>query len=339
MRRFVLVLMVFFFSISILAGQEMSADVDQSAGVFPLTLVLDAAGLTGNGLGTELDYMWRPDWPMELPPDSFKVQNGTIRRAVVEGDGVSLVLRYGPDGWVEEFPFMLNGRMAQVSFIYNEFPEIPEMTLAFYSGEDPYRFEFLEYDDPYSAMVRASCGEFWYFISLSKRGNVIMETWYDEEGLALGAYAFSLIKIGDYPRISAFRDYRNPGVLTEFFYDSRNLLTESSWFGGVFKVLYFREDLPRYWERRPFYFGDVREGATYGGRAGNFTLQWDESSFLVRIAGEAGIEPAEYRYEYSLDEKGNWIERREIRMVHRFGILVPTPGTVFKRVLEYSITE
>jgi len=326
--------MVFLLPISALLAQEMpGTEMTESAGIFPLTLILDAAGLTGDGNKTGPDNFWRPDWPLELPPDSFTVQNGKISGAVISGDEVSLVLRYDPEGRVEEFPFMLNGKMAMVSLMYRGNQEIHAMDLGFGSEEGSYRFEFLEYMDSFPSLVRVSYGELWCFISLSKRGNVIMETWYDEEGVALGAYAFSLIRIGENTRIGAVRDYSNRDGFIEYFYDSRNLLTECSGFNGVFKVLYFMEDLPRYWERRP---------ANSNGE-GNFSLQWDENGALLRIS--AADNPAEtppinsrvdYRYEYTLDERGNWIERREIRMISRFGLLVPSPGTTFTRVLEYN---
>ncbi|MCL2320427.1 MAG: hypothetical protein FWC45_10105, partial [Treponema sp.] len=108
--------------------------------------------------------------------------------------------------------------------------------------------------------------------------------------------------------------------------------------GGLFGVLYYREDLPRYWERLP------RTGMAGGTKdregAGNFSLQWDEEGSLVRISYRTASpgtfeSPVEYRYDYTLDERGNWIERREIRMIRRLGLLVPLPGITFTRVLEY----
>ena len=331
MRRLFPVLLILLFPLFALLAQEPG--ITKSSFPFPLTPVLDAAGLTANEQGKSTGDFWQPDWPLDLPPDAFKVQNGTIIRAAVEGNGYSLKLRYDPEGRVGEFPYLLNGSMAQVSLVYRSALTVHELTLALLSGELSCSFEFLEYDDAYPSMVRVSCGEAWYFIALSKMGNVIMETWYDEEGIALGAYAFSLTEIGAASRISAFRDYGNNGADMEFFYDSRNLLTESSGFNGVFKVLYFREDLPRYWERRPLNAGETRESV------GKFSLQWDEKDFLVSITAENGNLPddaAECRYEYTLDGRGNWIERREIRMLHRFGLLVPSPGTTFRRILEYN---
>jgi len=323
MKRFFPVFLLLF-PLSVLLAQEPG--ITQSSFPFPLTLVLDAAGLTAKGEGKSTGGFWQPDWPLDLPPDAFKVQNGTIGRALVEGNGYSLGLRYDTEGRLREFPFLLNGRMAQASLVYGEALTVHELIL---TDELSYRFEFLEYDDSYPSLVRVSRTDAWYFIALSKKGNVITETWFDEEGIALTSYAFSLTEIGGASRIRAFRDYGNNGADMEFFYDSRNLLTESSCVNGVFKVLYFREDLPRYWERRPL----------DGGSAGKFSLQWDEKGFLVSVSAENGKLPddaAECRYEYSLDWRGNWIERREIRMLRRSGLLVPSPGTTFRRILEYN---
>ncbi|MCL2130028.1 MAG: hypothetical protein FWH35_06730, partial [Treponema sp.] len=213
----------------------------------------------------------------------------------------------------------------------------------------------LEYGNDYPSLVRVEYGDFFYFISLSKGGDVIMETWFDEDGNALGAYAFSLVKNGERSRIASARDFSNADGTMDFFYDSRNLITGISNSSGIFQVQFFLEGLPRYWERRPImageaelYTGDsgVREAELYPGNdggAGNFSLQWDERGLLVRIAGgqgrtgdaEEGFD-IDYRYEYVLDGRGNWIERRETRMVRQMNLLVPAPGTVMKRVLEYS---
>jgi hypothetical protein len=73
-----------------------------------------------------------------------------------------------------------------------------------------------------------------------------------------------------------------------------------------------------------------------------YVFQWDEKGFLVRLLGRAGGEAQDSidsRYEYTLDEKGNWIERREINMIRRLGLLVPVQGAALKRNLEYREAE
>ena len=324
-----------------------------SAGIFPLSLVLDGVEYAGDNTGA-----WRPDWPLELPPDAFKTSDGEISRVTIEGDGISLIFGYDAEGRLEEFPFMLNGTMAQVGIVYGDESEIREMELTFpaeepangdaareapdsgeAAGSEPWKLEFLQYLDTSPVLVRACRGDAWYFIYLTRGGNWISETWYDAEGNFLDAYSFSLTEIGERRRIRELRDYSADGSDWEFYYDSRGFLTETSGPGGVYKVLYYREDLPRYWEypSRKDILGTA-DGAV------NYSLQWDESDFLVRVTGQSspGMDEenlSDCRYEYTLDERGNWIERREIQMKRRVRLLVPAPGTTFTRVLEYRPQE
>jgi hypothetical protein len=323
-RLICLFTMIFF--ASALEAQEMAEETPVAAGIFPLALILEEARYASYDPNA-LRPVWRPDWPVELPPDAFRVVSGEISRAEIETEEYSLSMSYSPEGLVEEFPFMLNDKMTQAGIVYGESAEIRKMVLTFPSGEEPWELEFLGnfsfHEDYFPFIVRGFCSGVWYFIYLSRGVNEIIETWYDENGSILGAFKFSLTLIGKDLRIRAIFDYTITEE-TEYHYDSRGFLTEASGPGGLYKVLYYREDLPRYWERRP------AEDEMGGG---NFTLQWDEAEFLLRISG--GDNPVDYRYEYTLDERGNWIERRETRMIQGFGLLVPSQGTVFMRKLEY----
>jgi hypothetical protein len=295
-----------------------------ATGTFPLALVLERAQYAGDA------GAWRPDWPFELPPDAFKVLEAELSRASIVGEGHDLSLAFRPDGLVEEFPFMMTGRIAQVSLVYNETSEIRELTIAFPAGEESWKIEFLEHEDSLPTLARGFRMNTWYFIYIVWGINEVRETWYDVEGNFLGAYGFTFADIGQNRRIRAVRDFSAPGESAEFHFDSRGLITEASLGSGLYRVLYFREDLPRYWERRPI-AGDLLE-------TGNFSFQWDVNGILVRITEgsyEDEVTTVDLRYEYDFDERGNWIERREIRMIRSMGHLVPTQGTIFRRVLEY----
>ena len=335
--------LAFFFPVLALQAQNNEVAANPADGLFPLTLVLEGARNAGEPLTVTAGEVsglgfWRPDWPLVLPPDAFSVRSGQISGCRLEGEGISLVFRLGLGGLVEEFPFMVNGRMAQVSLVYRGQSEIEQMNLSFGSGEGPWKLEFLEYRDFFPYLVRASFGELWYFIYFSAGVNEIIETWYDAEGNALGAFGFYLAETGKSYKIREIRDFFDPGNFTAFHYDSWGLLTESLGPLGFFKVLFYKEKLPRYWERRPFsrFIIEDVSGETLG-ETGNFYLQWDGEAFLLRILGvEENPDPyVDYRYEYQLDEMGNWTERRETRMIRNLGLLVPTPGPTFTRVLEY----
>ena len=291
-------------------GEEARADE-----IFSLSLILEGADYAASGA------VWRPDWPLDLPPDAFKVKSPGISRSLILGDNINMEFRFNREGRIEEFPFVLFNSMVQVSLAYRE-TGLRELVLNFPGGDDPWKLEFLESIDSYPSLVRCSRGEAWYFIALSHGVNEINETWYDEKGRILGAYRVSIIEIGKGKKTWALRDYSLPEEDTEYHYDSRGLITDISGPGGVYKVLYYLEDLPRYWEQ--------------GGR---YSLQWDSNGLLLRIADENpedySGETVDYRYEYTLDEMGNWIERREIQMVPGLGLLVPMPGRTLKRILEY----
>lgn len=296
---------------------------------FPLALVLEAAEFAALSGG-----VWRPDWPASLPPDAFRVTSGDVSGITLEGEGVLLSVRYGPgEDRLREFPFMLNGRMAQVSLAF-QCGEIRGITVEFLPGEI-WEMEVLEREascPAFPALVRVQAGGAWYFISLSRWARGITEVWADVQGNVLWMYGFYLAEFAGDLRIRTVRDMANPASPgTDFYYDSWGFPAVISGPGGFFSALRYRDAFLRYWERRPAGSGEDEV----------FYFQWDAGGFFVRMVagtGEPGAAsglPSEYRFEYTLDDRGNWIERREIRMVYHAGLLFPVPGAVFTRVLEY----
>jgi len=335
LRRFVCLVGLFFLLLQ-LHAQESDGEKPDSGGVFPLALVLEWAEYAAG--------WWKPDWPLEMPPDAFKVPLGEISACEINCDDFSLAYKIDEEGRVEEFPVMLNGEIAQAALVYSG-QNVQEIAVTFPSGDNPWKLEFLEYRNSSPYLVRAYCAGsegdegLWYFVYFSWGVSEILESWYDETGKALGAYGYSLAEVGRKYRIRAVKDYSapSPDNSTEFFYDSRGLVTGTSGPAGFFNVLYFREDSPRYWERRPTPIEENDSGDDNLIVSGNFTFQWDETGLLRRLSGEDenGL-LLDCRYEYTLDERGNWIERRETRMIRDLGLLVPAAGTTFTRVLEYK---
>ena len=117
---------------------------------------------------------------------------------------------------------------------------------------------------------------------------------------------------------------------TIYHYDSQNRVSALLSPQGSSKATYYREALPRYWNH-------AGEGL--------LALQWDEKGLLVNLRREdenpeqAEVSPLDTRYEYTLDWKGNWIERREIPRVRRFGVLFTSPGLTIRRTIVYSAGE
>lgn len=315
MRRFFFCILLVIIHTFTLHAQDFEESPEYY--IFPLTLALEGVKHAG---------VWQPDWPLELPPDAFKVVSAELSRAAISGEDFFFSVNYGKNGLAEEFPLILNGKMAQVYLSYNDNAEISKMIITF-PEDDRWEMEFLEYSGFFPVLVRAFRSGLWYFIYFFESVSEIRETWYDVDGNFLGAYTISLADIGKERRIWELRDFSVTGGDTEFYYDSRGLLTEKSGPYGMYKALYFREDLPRYWERSML-------SESQDPNSGNFTLQWDAGGMLLRVSGEPDL--ADFRYEYTLDDKGNWIERREIRMINRLGLLIPSRGITIKRVLEYK---
>lgn len=363
MHRLLCVFTVIFL-VSTLQAQEQERPGFRT---FPIFLVLEAAGRAKEASGRLwpdrdilLSEVWRPDWPLEIPPDSFKTISGDFSRIIVRSGNYSLNCAYDSEGRPEEFPLYLNGQIAQVSLFCDENSEIRKITLDFPNmnpvseeadtapgdASDSWILEMPDdflFNSPGSAAqaIRVSWGGELYFVFLSGGGNEFLETWYTTEGNALGIYEFTCVKIGPSRRISVIKDLSNNST-EERYYDSRGFLTDISGPFGVYRVGYFREDLPRYWDRRAqTRTGDgTGEAGDYNNMPVNLSLQWDERGLLVRMStASAGEILVDSRYEYSLDSQGNWTERREIRMVRAFGYLVPSPGYVVRRVLEYRQAE
>jgi hypothetical protein len=335
-----------------LSGQEAA---DPDSGLFPLSLLLDAA-VSGKS-------PWRPDWPAAMPPDGFALSSGrAIALSLVLPAGyLDVAPGNGPDdsgeaaagtaeddageeaaveyrlvrdaaGRFTEFPFFVNGVLYQATAEYGGAGPgaAGKITLDNPAAPDPWEFEFLEYRQGAPTLVRISHSGTWYFAApeyLDMRTN---ETWYDTEGAAQAFFALEY-RLENGERQLVFTDRRSDqgeAILT-YDYNSAGRVSGISAPEGEYAALYNAAARPRYWERP----------------GGAYILQWDEKGLLTRITGvsqaETAAEPQQIdiRYEYTLDERGNWIERRETSLARRFGRLVPESDAAIRRRINYEDKE
>jgi hypothetical protein len=282
---------------------------------------------------------------VDIPPDGFTLRQGEAQAITLTLESRELRLRTGKNGRFEEFPFLYGGDLLQARSHLGEDGGIRGFTL---EAEDPWDIEFLPAGEIPARLARISRGDAVYFAALQTA--VFPETWYDGEGTVLGVFDFPSGAGGDGPgRITGRFEGAETGAYDEQYdFDSFGNVQGIETPRGRFSALYNHTGRPRYWER-PIPPPSPDKAAEGEGEAfkpdpgpppyQTLTLQWDERGLLVRLtpappSPEEG-QGEEYRYEYTLDERGNWIERRERRMIRQFGVLVPDRLTRISRIIEY----
>ncbi|MDR3166304.1 MAG: hypothetical protein LBT93_00030 [Treponema sp.] len=317
-----------------LSGQER-------AGGSPGEIPPEEAGETGPALFSVAllvnavyagNFPWGPDWTPAFPPDGFILSSGNVLSITLTLDSETYTLRQNDKGFFEEFPFLLAGTLRRVRTNFDPSGAIREFLL---DDEIPWRLEVLEYADnvlfPVSApsLIRILREDTAYFVLLGYTTRGFSETWFDAEGSGLAYWEADFIPHSGGNRLKSLAGADGAGaVFGEWDYDSGGNLVEIRGPGGTYSALYNWRGLPRYWERRL-----LPEGFE------SYTLQWDEAGRLVRLSGFSGPgekDLVDFRYDYSLDERGNWTERRETRMFRRFGVLFPGPGFTVKRTINYN---
>jgi hypothetical protein len=93
---------------------------------------------------------------------------------------------------------------------------------------------------------------------------------------------------------------------TGIFYNNEGLISRMEEAGLTLSALYTERKMPRYLERPVVGGPELPDGIETA--AGRYNFQWDEAGRLVRLSGNS----LDCRYEYTLDSRGNWTERREI---------------------------
>jgi hypothetical protein len=319
----------------LLAGDAPSAGAEEAAAeeaappfipLLPLILAVERG-----------EIPWTPDWPPEIPPDAFAVPAGRPVSITLSTEGGEYRLRRNSRGLLEEFPLLLDGAFVQARVRFGPGGEI----LMFSIASEPERVvEFQPVPPGEPSLARFSVGEETWFVAGQYAGEGYTETWYDGEG---GFQGFFQTGLGEGRIISREGISSSGEVRGRYYYDGFGNVSEIDGEPGVFSALYTGLNRPRYWEFRPA--GGDAPGAGEG-EAGDtapaetarrYVLQWDERGLLVRLSGGAeGEDGEEYRYDYSLDSRGNWTERRERRMIRRFGALAAGPGPVIRRRIEYG---
>ncbi|MDR1986032.1 MAG: hypothetical protein LBP88_03545 [Treponema sp.] len=296
--------------------------------------------------GIQKDIAWRPDWAITVPPDAFTLTAGKAAAITLVLEGAEYRVCW-KNGSLVEFPVCLQGSFAQIQRVLRDSKKIKSLTIR---KDLSWNLEVIHYENPYRFLARLTGGEQVYFLAFQSDHTGISETWYDPEGNALGFFSSRFRYAGEDLRIGSLVSYTGGDETSEWYeYDSFGNVSEILAARGSFSALYYQNNqknqqksYPRYWERQVLEEPSPDSGGEdppITGGIQNYTFQWDEKGFLVGMleGSDRHAEPAAAsRYEYTLDRRGNWIERQEIRMVPRLGVLIPSPGLTIKRLITYE---
>ncbi|MDR2143482.1 MAG: hypothetical protein LBP29_03835 [Treponema sp.] len=345
-----------------LAAQEELGprSTDLSATDLSVTALLGAAD--------GLFLAWRPDWPLSVPPDLFytlpesgasgitvgfeEPKENFAEQAKGEGDGGSGaagsatggsgasgnnaagsaaagngagkttagdagVSAEWQNGRLARFPVLRDSSFTQAASEYDAAGMLVAIT------GDGLEMAIVESDEegrPVIVRIRTESG--YFFAALEYAPGRVTETWYDERGFPLRVLYTG--ETGDSVRIS-YGENGAEAEAREFFFNSYGSVSEINSPAGTWSAQYERRGFPRYLERN------------LGNGIERYSFQWDEAGRLTRLS--ARIEDgssADSRFEYVLDDRGNWIIRREIRMTNLSGRLFPGPGAVVRRRIQYG---
>lgn len=286
------------------------------------------------------DIRWQPNWPITMPPDAFVVEHGQARSITLTMESGLLQISWNRTSPVD-FPFLFQGKFIQTRRIFEESGKIRELIID--EAGRLWHIEFPDGDDPTLLIIRITQGEEVFFGVIQRALIRDMETWYDRDGTPLAVFTYRFDRSGEGPRIVKIQNqHTGEEAQTEQYQDSFGNISEIISPLGRFSARYTKDGRPRYWDRwilLPMPAGEDGEESVLPEFHQSYTFQWDEAGFLVRITGTPGPgeeDPVDIRFDYTLDERGNWIERREIRMIPRFGVLVPSPGPRISRAIEYG---
>lgn len=356
---------------SFLAAQDSAVQDSAAQAQPPADLSVTALAGAADGLF----LAWRPDWPLSVPPDLFYTlpgsgaagitvsfeepkenfaeqaegegaeENGTegsrpagsaVAGSAAEGNstersaaGDAVISAEWQNGRLVRFPVFRDSSFTQAASEYDASGILTGIT------GDGFEMAIVESDEEgRPAIVRIRTGDGYFFAAVEYVPGRVTETWYDENGSPQRVLLYMYTgETGDSVRIN-YGENVAEAEARKFFFNSYGLLSEISSRAGTWSAQYERRGFPRYLERN------------LGNGIERYSFQWDEAGRLTRLSARvrdssdqnsgSHVQEAGSRFEYDLDDRGNWIVRREIRMTNLSGRLFPGPGAVVRRRIQYG---
>lgn len=207
----------------------------------------------------------------------------------------------------------------------------------------------LDYDEENRpVLVRLLIADEYFFSALEYASGRVTETRYDQDGLPAAVMyrdnSGETVRIRYGNTVSGSENTAGAGAAPSAVAETRRILLNASGAAselrssaGIWSALYERRGLPRYLGRT-LSAATVENGAAPAPVSERYSFQWDENGRLIRLTGTNtdGQAVSDSRYEYTLDSRGNWTERREITMRNAAGRLFPAPGLTVRRRIVYD---
>jgi len=326
--------------------------------------------------------VWRPDWPLDMPPDLFSAGSSALSIIADFGDEGRIEFSRDSGGRILSFPLLMNAQgegkpgaaaagtaantgpgTATAGAAANAGPEAEpdsgQQSKVFFQGRCEYdregRLSKLIWKDPLAqsddsdaealrwdgdgrpVLWRVFSGDY-YFAALEYLADTLIETWYDRDGTGLFVV---ITESGKQTRIDSSQEERQE---TQVFYNSWGLISgieDPS--GNSVSALYNQQGMPRYLELTVVSVDGTADGGNASGNTAAsgrlvYTYLWDAAGKLVRLSG--GSPAVDCRYEYTLDSRGNWTERKEYSMKalgpEDWGRLVPYREKTVRRIVRYG---
>ena len=280
------------------------------------------------------ELRWRPDWPADIPPDGFSLQKGDRPRTLeLSNETTSYAVKRDSGGRLVEFPFFFEDSYAKVEAAYSETGAIKTMVVSIknYASESDDKsaqaeektmnIEFPDGFLPYSDLspggsfppIKVTSDDSIYYVFIFESPAFLTETWYDGNGEMLAFCKASVNTHNGAWRIRSLQIYSEAGVKFEDrFFDSFGNISEIRIEDRIFTSHFTGADRPVFWNCRDY----------------QYEIRWDAVGFLRSMKAKGGSDDAEieYRYEYELDPRGNWIKRIEAAYALKFDLIVPQPS-------------
>ncbi|MDR0444461.1 MAG: hypothetical protein LBH44_13765 [Treponema sp.] len=280
------------------------------------------------------ELSWRPDWPLDIPPDAFfpigkNKEPGTLELYNVS---VNYKVKRDDNNRLVEYPFFLPDECVKIEMAYASNGALLNMIISFDEKETTetddesqnenkktFNVKFPENFMPYTDLspggsfppVEISSGDDIFYVFFFESPAFLTETWYDSEGVFLSFNKALVNRDNSAWRIWSLQMH-NAGdtLIDDYYFDSSGNVTEIRRQDRRFSAVY-GNGLPRFWQCPDF----------------RSELQWDTQGFLtaVKTTGETTDANIDYTYEYKRDEAGGWSERQETAFVSRFDLSIPEP--------------